>query len=153
MEAAVADFKNWRSGRGALHLKSAATGGETAPPATAKRRIWDAAPLRGVHAMGRRVLSLRLFFFGLVGAAALAAAPAMAQVPCGPHAAILDHLAQRYGEKPHSIALTDQGSLIEVVVSPAGTWTILVTQPKGPSCIVATGKQWETVAATVEPGA
>jgi len=103
--------------------------------------------------MGRRILGLVLFLFGLFSAGALIATPALAQVPCGPHAAILDHLDQRYGEKPHAIALTDQGSLIEVVVSPAGTWTILVTQPKGPSCIVATGKQWETVAATVEPGA
>jgi hypothetical protein len=102
--------------------------------------------------MGRRVPSLLLFSFSLIGAAALTAAPALAQVPCGPHAAMLDHLAQRYGEKPHSIALTDQGSLIEVVVSPKGTWTIIVTQPKGPSCIVATGKQWETVAEKVDEG-
>ena len=86
-------------------------------------------------------------------AAALIAAPAAAQVPCGPHADVLSHLAQRYGEKPQVVALTDQGNLMEIVVSPAGTWTILITQPQGPSCIVATGKEWEEVAAPVEPGA
>ena len=98
--------------------------------------------------MGRRGLFLITLF-----SAFLAAAPAFAQALCAKHADLLKHLATRYGETPHSIALTDGGSLIEVVVSPAGTWTILVTQPTGPSCIVATGKQWETVAETVEPGA
>jgi len=144
----VKHFKNWFLGHDGLHIKSAATGGETAPPVTAKRRIWDAARLQGVHAMGRRGLSLIIML-----TAFLAAAPAFAQALCAKHADLLNHLAQRYGEKPHAIGLTDGGSLIEVVVSPKGTWTILVTQPTGPSCIVATGKQWETVAETVEPGA
>jgi hypothetical protein len=38
-------------------------------------------------------------------------------------------------------------------VSPGGTWTIMMTVPGGPTCIVATGKQWETLPAVVEdPG-
>jgi hypothetical protein len=102
--------------------------------------------------MGRRGLVLLTILFGLLGSGLLYAPPAFAQTICGGHADILKHLADRYGEQPHSIAFTDQGSLLEVVVSPKGTWTILVTAPGRPSCIVATGKEWETVAETVEPG-
>lgn len=144
--------KVWFSGLSFLHNSHTRTGGESAPPATAKRRNWDAATWEGMNAMGRRGRILLTFLFGLLGAA-LTGAPAFAQMVCGGHADLLKHLADRYGERPHSIAFTDQGNLVEVVVSPKGTWTILVTAPGRPSCIVATGKEWETVAETVEPGA
>lgn len=98
--------------------------------------------------MDRRGLSLIIML-----TAFLAAAPAFAQVLCAKHADLLKHLADRYGEQPHAIAFTDQGSLVEVMVSPTGSWTIVITAPGRPSCIVATGKEWETVAETVEPGA
>ncbi len=41
------------------------------------------------------------------------------------------------------MGVTDSGQLLEVLVSRKGTWTMLVTQPHGPSCIVATGQGWE----------
>ncbi|MFM9841995.1 MAG: hypothetical protein ACKVOI_03400 [Dongiaceae bacterium] len=89
----------------------------------------------------------------ILAGAAMSAVPAFAQAACGGHADILKHLAERYGELPHAVAFTDQGGLVEVAVSPQGSWTIIVTVPGRPSCIVATGKEWETVAETVEPGA
>ena len=102
--------------------------------------------------MGRRGLIFLTVLLGLLGGGFLNAPPASAQTVCADHGDLLKHLADRYGEQPHSIAFTDQGNLVEVVVSPNGTWTILVTAPGRPSCIVATGKEWETVAQTVEPG-
>ena len=102
--------------------------------------------------MGRRGRILLTFLFALMGAALLAGPPAFAQTVCGTHADLLKHLADRYGEQPHSIAFTDQGSLVEVVVSPKGSWTIVITAPGSPSCIVATGKEWETVAETLNSG-
>jgi len=79
--------------------------------------------------------------------------PALAELYCARHADLLTQLATRFGETPHSIGFTDQGALLEVLVSPTGSWTIIVTAPTGPSCIVATGKEWETVVtAKEEPG-
>jgi hypothetical protein len=79
--------------------------------------------------------------------------PAMAQWACGKRADLLAQLALRYGEVSSAIGITDQGALLDLVVSPGGTWTIMMTVPGGPTCIVATGKQWETLPAVVEdPG-
>jgi len=95
----------------------------------------------------------RGFILVTIVAASLHGPPALAQTYCGKRADVLTQLAQQFGEVPGAIALTDQGSLLEVLVSPAGSWTILVTAPAGPSCIVATGKQWETLPALADgPG-
>jgi hypothetical protein len=103
---------------------------------------------------GRRGTAVVALLAALTSAAALAATPAQAQgqPPCAEREALLRGFAERYGEVPHSIAMTDRGTLLEVLVSPAGTWTMLVTQPAGPTCIVASGREWQTVAAA-EPGA
>ena len=34
------------------------------------------------------------------------------------------------------------GSLLEVLTSPAGSWTIIVTVPGGPTCLVSSGEGW-----------
>ena len=70
---------------------------------------------------------------------------ASAQSNCGDHAAIVNGLGQLHSERPQAIGLSANGSLIEVLVSSRGTWTILVSEPKGPTCIVATGDNWESI--------
>ena len=72
-------------------------------------------------------------------AAAEAAAP---QPHCGARAEILAHLAERYEEKPQALGLLADGGLLEVVVSPKGSWTIIISYPKGPSCVMAIGSDW-----------
>jgi hypothetical protein len=34
---------------------------------------------------------------------------------------------------------------MEVFTSRTGTFTVIVTSPKGPSCVVATGSAWEGI--------
>ena len=85
---------------------------------------------------------------GLVVAAFLwtaTAPPANAQAVCGPRAEILERLEMEFAETPQAIGLSEDGALIEIVVSPSGGWTILATYPRRPSCVVATGKDWETL--------
>jgi hypothetical protein len=85
----------------------------------------------------------------MLGAAALAAVtglfavtpPAMAG-PCGPRQAIVDGLAANFMEKRTAMGLTGAGQLLEIFVSPNGTWTIVVTVPSGQACIVAIGDTW-----------
>ncbi|MDH3474171.1 MAG: hypothetical protein OEM59_10810 [Rhodospirillales bacterium] len=88
---------------------------------------------------------LRLML-SLVTAAALwavAAAPAAAQALCGERGQILDTLEQKYAETPRALGLSQDGGLLEVLVSPAGGWTILLTYPKRPTCVITTGQGWE----------
>jgi len=80
----------------------------------------------------------------LIAAAILGAHPAAAQTApqCGAREAVLDRLATKYDERPVSIGVTATGSLLEILASPAGTWTIIVTVPGGPTCLVSSGDGW-----------
>ncbi len=82
----------------------------------------------------------------IVGMLWFAAAPqADAQTVCGERGDILDRLVQEFAETPRAVGLSEDGALVEVMVSPSGGWTILVTYPKRPTCVVATGESWEAL--------
>ena len=72
--------------------------------------------------------------------------PAEAQVvrmPCGTHESITKQLLQKYSEKPVAVGVTGTGSLIEVLASRDGeTWTILLRQTSGLTCIMSSGEDW-----------
>ncbi len=69
---------------------------------------------------------------------------AQAEPVCGMHRQLIEALQSSHSETPQAMGVTAEGALIQVMVSPAGGWTILVTVPKGPSCIVATGQDWQS---------
>lgn len=71
------------------------------------------------------------------------AGPAIAQGPCGKRVEIIKALAKKYKEAPKFIAIAGQTNLVEIFISKAGTWTILMTTPQGQTCIVAAGDSWE----------
>ncbi len=62
---------------------------------------------------------------------------------CGERRAVVENLEQTYSEAPVSIGLASNGSVIEVLASPSGSFTIILTQPNGLSCIMAAGENWE----------
>ena len=76
---------------------------------------------------------------------ALATSSAMAQTLCGNHDDIVSKLANEYSETRVGIGLNDNGRVLELFASPTGTWTILITPPKGLTCMVETGQSWETI--------
>lgn len=76
---------------------------------------------------------------------AAVSAPASAQTACGERGVIADRLAQKYGERPTSIGLATNGSVIEIFASADGTFTILVTSPDGKTCLVAAGEGWQPI--------
>ena len=70
---------------------------------------------------------------------------AAAQSACNPRTDVLGHLAKKYGETPVAIGVTNKGGLVEVLTTGDGnTWTIIVSQPNGTSCMVAAGEGWRT---------
>lgn len=69
---------------------------------------------------------------------------AWAQSLCGPRVAYLKQLAAEHGEVPVAAGLVSNGGLLEVLTSPSGSWTILVTQPNGMACLVAAGESWQS---------
>lgn len=84
--------------------------------------------------------------FSLVLAAGIGVAavmPANAEsMNCAERSAIVAKLAN-YKEEAEAIGLNKDGTLLEVFVSPEGTWTVLLSTPKGQSCIAAIGEAWQ----------
>jgi hypothetical protein len=72
------------------------------------------------------------------------AAVAQASPACAPRTELLAQLLKGYKEEPTALGLANDGSLIEVLTSEQGsTWTIMISQPNGVSCLVAAGEGWE----------
>ncbi len=92
---------------------------------------------------------------GVAVAAALAtaAAPAAAQSVCGQRDTFLMRLAQTHAEAPIAIGLSATGSVIEVLASRDGHFTILVTTPSGTTCLVAHGEGWQAIGIDAKPQA
>ena len=68
---------------------------------------------------------------------------AEAQIVCGERSTLAEALEKRHSELPVSMGLSSSGAMIEVFASPNGSWTIIMTQPSGLSCLVASGESWE----------
>ena len=71
-------------------------------------------------------------------------AVAQPQVVCSTHDEIVNLLKVTFAETPVSAALTDNGQMLEVFASDKGSWTMVITVPGGPSCMMATGQNWQT---------
>jgi hypothetical protein len=83
----------------------------------------------------------------LISAAMLVsyAAATQAEEPnlCLPHDAATAELAKGYQEQSVGLGLGNTGEAVyELFVAESGTWTILITQPDGISCIAAHGDNW-----------
>lgn len=97
---------------------------------------------RGVDFLVTLASAAALLAAAIIGAQPAAAEPAVAVSQCAAREAVLDRLSSKYGEQPVSIGVTATGSLLEVLASPEGTWTIIVTVPGGPTCLVSSGDGW-----------
>jgi hypothetical protein len=91
--------------------------------------------------------------FTIVAALAPIPGDAEAQTVCGPRKELIGYFGRTFGEMPAAIALTDLGALLEVLVSPQGSWTIILTRPGGQTCVVATGANWQPLTVKDEPAA
>ena len=70
---------------------------------------------------------------------------AEAQQVCGKRAEFITRLDATYKETTSGVGLINNGTVIEVLTSVKGSWTILMTNTNGISCVVASGQAWESV--------
>jgi hypothetical protein len=87
-----------------------------------------------------RVIALIL----LALAGSCVAYPASAR-PCFARADVAAGLLAEYDEVPRMRALTRRGRLVEMFVAPSGSWTLMMTQPDGMSCVMASGHGVEPI--------
>lgn len=84
-------------------------------------------------------------------ASALTASVEVAAGPvrCGARADMVHVLGSRYQENRRVMGVVNARVVMEIFVSAEGTWTVLVTDTKGRSCITAAGDNWQEVPARV----
>ncbi len=74
-----------------------------------------------------------------------------AAILCAPHDIVVLHLEDRYKESSVAIGVASNGHLVEVFASSKGyTWTLLLTDPNGITCMMAAGDNWQTFNFPVE---
>ena len=61
---------------------------------------------------------------------------------CAEHNVITDKLLSKYNEQRSGMGLVGSSGIVELFTAQSGTWTIVVTQIDGTSCIVAAGNSW-----------
>ena len=65
---------------------------------------------------------------------------------CDQRASIIGHMAEKYREAPVAIGVTSTGSIVAVLTTGDGTtWTIIVSNPNGTSCLIAAGEGWRAL--------
>lgn len=80
---------------------------------------------------------------GLWAGGAVTAEPESA---CGERGRVVSRLAAAFGEMPAALGMAGSGRVLEILSSPDGsTWTMLVTEPNGQSCLIAAGEGWEAL--------
>ena len=89
---------------------------------------------------------MRILSAFVVAAGALfATVDAASAMVCGQHEAIVKALDANFKEHQTTVGLTQSGALLEIYASTDGTWTMIVTTPKGAACILAAGDGWQQV--------
>lgn len=79
------------------------------------------------------------------------ALPASASMRCGPRADVLEMLAEKYDETRRGVGISGPTQVLEVFASHKGTWTVVVTDPEGRTCLVASGRSWEDLREALPP--
>jgi hypothetical protein len=78
----------------------------------------------------------------------LGAGSARAETPrelCSSHDAVMQTLNRKFAEKTVSMGLANNGTVVEVLSSPDGSWTIVMTAPNGVTCLLAAGDHWQSL--------
>lgn len=79
-----------------------------------------------------------------IASASVFAETASAQQACAPREKVTLKLEEKYSEKVVWRGLAPSGqALFELFVNEAGSWTVIVSDPHGQSCVVAVGESWE----------
>ena len=75
-----------------------------------------------------------------------------AQVACGPRDDLVRRLVNKFEETQVAMGLNTSGKLVEIFTSKKGSFTILLSDPNGTTCVATTGENWATEGFIEVPG-
>ncbi len=73
----------------------------------------------------------------------LGATPTSAQTVCGDRSKMVGYLDRDYKEARSGLGLASNGAVVELYTAKTGTWTMLITNPGGKTCVIGSGESWE----------
>jgi hypothetical protein len=74
---------------------------------------------------------------------------AQAAPQCGNHDKIVDVLDYKFKETRRVMGVVNSKAVMEIFMSPQGTWTMVITDTRGISCISTAGEEWQDVPVAV----
>ncbi len=72
-------------------------------------------------------------------------AGAQGVVNCAERSQVIEFLARQYAEKQAAVGLINQQAVMELYAADSGSWTLIITDVSGRSCVILAGKNWETI--------
>lgn len=104
-------------------------------------------------ARNRRWWQTRRRLFGIATAVSIAVAalsmvhPASAMEQCALRDVAMTHLEKNFQEHVVGRGLTGDGqAMVELLTAGEGTWTLIITDVRGHSCVIASGDAWTKLA-------
>lgn len=88
----------------------------------------------------------KIALIAAAGVLPLLASPAAAQAQqvCVMRDAAAERLEKQFGERVQGRGLANAGqAMFELFVGEKGSWTMVVSDPKGRSCVIASGDNWQ----------
>jgi C4-type Zn-finger protein len=82
-----------------------------------------------------KLLTFLVLFF-------VAVSSASAQNICAKREEVVQRLWERWQETLTANGLANDNRLIEVFVSKKGSWTVIISDPSGRSCVASAGQGW-----------
>lgn len=96
----------------------------------------------------------RLVGTAIAAAALISSSAALAQGACGPRDMMIDAARGKFGESLVAQGLTLQNrQVVELYVSPNGTWTMFLSPRENMACVVAIGDNWRQLKNFARPPA
>lgn len=91
----------------------------------------------------------KISILALVLCAFASAAGAQAATQCGPHKMLTEALGKQFKESRQAIGISGAAAVVELYVSPQGSWTMVSTNARGLACVIATGEAWQAEAKAI----
>lgn len=97
------------------------------------------------------IIAILLYLAMMVMLVVLWPTPASAQAGfCAPHAELVATLERKYGEHVVIEGVTKTGLVLIVYASNSGTWSVIMANPTGLTCMIASGVGYKPTALPVE---
>jgi hypothetical protein len=83
--------------------------------------------------------------FGMATVALSVSGIAQVAIPCASHDVVAKSLTTKFKEVRRVLGVVNAKTVMEIFMSPQGTWTVMMTNTSGTTCIIASGENWQEI--------